>query len=194
MRMDIDALYSFLFSTISEKRSDAPFVIAFDGRSASGKTTIADKIARDLKIPIVHTDDFFRPRNQFGEIELSEFSGNFDLERFEKEVVTPLKDHLPIEYGVFDCKEGKITSKNSIKDYSCILVEGAYSLHPELGDYADLKVFFDIESDVQSERIKKRNGETALLKFNELWIPSEERYIKYYKIDKLCDIIVNGGK
>lgn len=185
---------AYLREIIEDANRKSPFVIAFDGRSSSGKTTLAKELCSCCDIKIVHTDDFFRPRNEFGELELTEFSGNFDLLRFKNEVITAIKSNSPVVYGVFDCKQGKIIEHINIYEYDVIIVEGAYSLHPDLGEYADLKVFFDVDKQLQRLRIKERNGSNGLDMFEKIWIPCEEKYINKYKIDNRCDIIVDGGK
>ncbi len=193
MRIDYNDVYTYLHDLIDNNLCK-PFVIALDGRSASGKTSLAQRLKREMNIPVIHTDDFYRPKNQFGELELSEYSGNFDVDRFKSEVVSSIENYRPIKYGVFDCKEGIINRFDTITDYGCVIVEGAYCLHPKLGDYADIKLFFDVEREVQLQRIKARNGESALEKFVGIWIPCEEQYINKFKINETCDIIVYGGQ
>lgn len=194
MNIAYNDVYAYLRGIIEDINRKSPFIIAFDGRSASGKTTLAKLLNSDYDIQVVHTDDFYRPRNRFGELDLNEFSGNFDLLRFKKEIVDSLKSKKTVEYGVFDCKEGSIKEKITIADYDVVIVEGAYCLHPELGDYTDLKVFFDVCEHQQRLRIKERNGKNAFDMFEKIWIPCEERYINKYKIDNICDIVVNGGQ
>lgn len=187
MKINSDSALSIIIERIKSHTSNTPLVIAVDGMSASGKTTFAEK----LGVTVIHTDDFYRPRNEKGELELSEHSGNFDIERFKKEVVSKIKTGKPFEYGVFDCKKGIITHNEAIPEYRCIAVEGAYSTHPELGDYADIKLFFEIGEAEQKRRIFNRNGKAAASAFSEIWIPAEQRYLAFYKIKENSDIIVS---
>ena len=96
---------------IQELQNEGSFIIAIDGRSASGKTTFAEK----LSLPVIHTDDFFRPKNKDGFLDISEFSGNFDIIRFKSEVVDSIKGRKSIDYGVFDCSLGRIVKNVIIK-------------------------------------------------------------------------------
>ncbi len=173
-----------LFSVIAEKINntfDSPFVVAIDGRSASGKTTFAKRFENLSGVAIIHTDDFYRPKNAFGELEISEFNGNFDLIRFKSEVIDNLKKK-EFSYGIFDCAEQRIVKTVSVCAPKCILIEGAYSHNPNLSEYADLKIFFDIDEETQKDRICDRNGIEAYEAFKTLWIQAEERYIDHYKI------------
>ena len=129
------------------------------------------------------------PKNANGELEISEFDGNFDFNRFKREVVDNLTQKS-FSYGVFDCSEQKIVKTVSVALPKCIIIEGTYSHNPNLNDYADLKVFFDIEEAIQKERIIKRSSESAYENFKKLWIQAEERYFNHYRIKQMSDYIV----
>lgn len=184
--------FDYFHKLIKEYHGDLPLIIAFDGRSASGKTSLAERLKEVLNIPVIHTDDFYRPKNEYGELEISEFDGNFDMIRFKREVVEHLKKKNNFKYGVFDCKLGRIEKYNEISAFECCIIEGAYSLNPKLNEYVDLKVFFDINEETQKQRILHRNGEKQLENFKNIWLPAEERYLEHYQIKKSCDIIVNS--
>lgn len=64
---------------------------------------------------------------------------------------------------------------------------GAYSLHPIFGDYADLKVFLDVDPPEQMRRIAARNGNKKAEMFRQRWIPVEERYFKEFQIREKAD-------
>ena len=68
------------------------------------------------------------------------------------------------------------------------IVEGAYSLHPYFGEYADIKVFFHVENEEQQRRIAGRDGEAALLTFQKRWIPMEEAYFTAFSIRENADM------
>lgn len=78
-------------------------VLAIDGRCASGKTTLANQLQKKLGGTIIHLDDFFlRPEQRTPE-RYAEPGGNVDYERFEKEVLIPLKEERDFIYYPFDC-------------------------------------------------------------------------------------------
>jgi uridine kinase len=82
--------------------------------------------------------------------------------------------------------EDKITSKPS----KLTVVEGAYSMHPDLSPYYDLSVYLDISPDLQRDRITKRNSQFFAMRFFNEWIPLEERYFKGMDIKDRCDIVL----
>ena len=172
------------------KSKEKPFVIAIDGRCASGKTTFAHMLASELSLSVIHTDSFFLPRSISGEAEQIGVDGNFDIERFYSEAVLGMMSQKPFYIGHFDCKTQKITEAMRFKPSPCFIVEGAYSLNPKLGNYADMKIFFDVDEKTQKDRILKRNGEKGLRAFEQVWIPAEERYFSNYRIKESCDFVV----
>jgi uridine kinase len=188
MKINKENLFSIINGLIENNKKDSPIIIAIDGRAASGKTTFTKRFEKD-GITVIHTDDFYRPKNANGKLEISEFDGNFDFNRFKSEVVDNLTQES-FSYGVFDCSEQKIVKTVSVALPKCIIIEGTYSHNPNLNDYADLKVFFDIEEDIQKERIIKRNSESAYENFKKLWIQAEERYFNHYGIKQMSDFIV----
>ena len=192
MNIKYENAFDYFSKLIKSQNGNLPLIIAFDGRSASGKTSLSERLKIELNIPVIHTDDFYRPKNQNGEFEISEFDGNFDIIRFKHEVVEQLKTKTTFKYGVFDCKLGIIDRYNEINVSNCCIIEGAYSLNPNLGEYADIKVFFDVDEETQKQRILLRNGEKQLENFKKIWLPAEERYLEHYQIKKSCDITVNS--
>ena len=182
---------SLVADVINNASFETPAVIAVDGSSASGKTTFAKEIEARFGIPVIHTDDFCRPRNEKGELEISEFDGNFDLERFKAEVICGIKSLNPFDIGIFNCKIGRIDRTIEVPCAKCYLIEGAYSHNPKLGEYSTVKIFFDISFEVQKERIIARDGDNKLETYLSIWIPAEERYIQHYGIVEKSDYHIN---
>ena len=66
-------------------------VVAIDGKCTSGKTTLASKLVQIYDCNVFHMDDFFlRPEQRTPE-RFAEVGGNVDYERFQEEVLLPLK-------------------------------------------------------------------------------------------------------
>ena len=122
---------------------------------------------------------------------LSQPGGNIHYERFIEEVIIPLKENKDFEYRVFDCSSGEFNEKRKFLHSTSVIIEGAYSLLPEIPDIYNLKIFLCTSPETQLERIKKRNGTAALGIFKEKWIPFENRYFETFGIAKKCDITIN---
>ncbi len=175
---------------ILNKKSNA--VIAIDGRCASGKTTLASELSELFDAQVIHMDDFFLPYDMRSVERLSQAGGNIHYERFIDEIAMKINTSEAFEYRIFSCREGGFIGTKSIDTDRPIIIEGAYSLHPEIPDIYDLKIFVNISSEPQLERIRKRNGIDALEAFITKWIPFENRYFEAFNIRDKCDIILNN--
>ena len=153
-----------------------PFVIAIDGRAASGKSTLAEQLSKLLGADVIHMDDFFLPQELRTVDRLTEDGGNIHYERFGREVLPYIKFPEAFSYRIFDCSRMDYNGERTIENHCFRIVEGSYSHHPKFGKYADLFVFSDVESEEQMRRILLRNGEEKARMFAQKWIPMEERY------------------
>lgn len=168
-------------------------VVAIEGRAAAGKSSLAAVLSQVLDGGLIHMDDFYLPMEIRSSARLSEPGGNVHYERFQMEILPKIRSAQAFEYRRFDCGSQNYTAPRLVKAGEWRIVEGAYSLHPALGDYADFKVFYDISPERQKERILARNGETTLKVFSERWIPMEERYFQACKCAQKLDLIIRAG-
>ena len=165
-------------------------VIAIDGRCASGKTTLAGRLARITGAGVIHMDDFFLPQQLRTARRMEEPGGNVHYERFEKEVLPGLKSAAAFEYRRFECSRMELGETVQVPEGKLRIVEGAYSCHPRFGNYMNLRLFGDITASEQRSRIKERNGEEALAVFRKKWIPMEERYFTAFQIREHADLVI----
>lgn len=160
-----------------------PLIIAIDGRSAAGKTTLAAALAHILDLSLVHMDDFYLPPELRTEDRFATAGGNIDYERFRQNVLQPLQAAKPFSYQALIPHEWTYSEARHISQTDMVIVEGAYALHEELRAFyrADLSFFIDVDPSIQLERILLRNGVEAAQLFVERWIPYEENYIASMK-------------
>lgn len=168
-------------------RSKQTFLIAVDGRCASGKTTLANSIMRETGAAVVHMDDFFLQPFQRTEKRLNTPGGNVDWERFKSEVLLPLSRGENARFCPFDCHSLSFKDAISVNGNKGVVVEGSYSCHPELWDLYDLHIFLDVDKKTQLQRIEARNGAEGLSLFKKKWIPLEEEYFSAFHIKGRCD-------
>ena len=178
-----------LFTAIDKALKKGRVILAVEGRSAGGKTTLAKELQEIYGCTVFHTDDFFLQLHQRTPERYAEIGGNLDRERFFDEVIVPLKENRAVNYRRFDCATMQLLPAVEILPQKLTVIEGAYSLHPYFGDYCDLSVFLNISKDLQKERILNRNPEMADRFFNE-WIPLEQKYFSEMQIKQRCTISV----
>ena len=170
--------------------SDRPAVVAIEGGSASGKSTLGSLFEALYDCTLLHMDDFFLQVHQRTPERFAEAGGNVDRERFLLEVLQPLSQNKPIEYRRFDCAAMRLLPAVTLRPKKLTVVEGAYSMHPELASYYDLTAFLDIAPEVQKKRIEKRNTPAFAKRFFEQWIPMEEQYFRTLQVKNRCDIVI----
>ena len=167
---------------------NSPFIVAIDGRCASGKTTLATELEKIISCNIVHMDHFFlRPEQRTPE-RLSKAGENVDYERFLSEVLIPLKKGEKVSYSPFDCKTMSFAEEIQLDDNIVNIVEGSYSCHNALYKYYDLRVFLNVSEKEQIERIIIRDGKEKAEIFKSKWIPLEENYFKTFNIADRCEV------
>ena len=167
-----------------------PFNVAIEGGSASGKSTLADLLAKLYDCNNIHMDDFFLQPYQRTEARLSEIGGNIDYERFGEEITPTIRINSNILYRKFDCSVMALGETVSLPAKKLTIVEGAYSTHPYFKDPYQLRVFLKIDPQLQKQRIQKRNTPDFQQRFFEIWIPMEERYFEATSIQNRCDLVL----
>lgn len=164
-------------------------IIAIDGNSAAGKSTLGEKLSVKLDASLFHMDDFFLPPPMKTPERLASPGGNIDSERFNNEIVTGILSEKDFYYGAFSCQNGNVTKKLNI--YKPLnIIEGVYSLHPLWRQIIDISVFMTIDSSTQKDRILRRNGPSKLNDYVTKWIPMENMYFEAFDLENKSDIII----
>lgn len=164
-----------------------PVSLAIEGRCASGKTTLADFLLRVYPgARVVHMDDFFLPPHMRTGQRLAQAGGNVHYERFLEEAGRGVRTGEAFSHRVFDCSQGGFSGERHLPAAALTLVEGSYSMRPELEPLYTVSVFLDISPQEQQRRIARRNGPEGLAIFNGRWIPLEERYFQEMDVARRC--------
>jgi uridine kinase len=163
--------------------------VAIEGSCTAGKTTLAGALAEVFDCNVFHMDDFFlRPEQRTPE-RYAQVGGNVDYERFQEEVLLPLKEGKAFSYRPFDCKSFTLSEPVQIAVKKLNIIEGSYSMHPYFGEAYDLKILLTVDPELQHRRVLQR---PAFLqeKFFTLWIPMEKRYLEHFRIADRADMIL----
>ena len=179
-----------LFAALDKLLQDKRAIVAIDGGSASGKTTLSKTIEKLYPCTVFHMDDFFLRPEQRTAQRYAEVGGNIDRERFLAEVLQPLSREEAVLYRSFDCHTMTLGEAARICPENLVVVEGAYSMHPEFEKFYDLSVFLEISAQLQQARILRRNGPELAQRFFGERIPQENTYFDKTGIRQRCSMTI----
>ena len=159
-----------------------PVVVALDGGSGSGKSTIAARLAKLTDIALVTLDDFYQtqvPESEWPHKTVAErLNRVFEWDRV-REAIEPLRKGEPAQWRAFDFMQGlgpdgTYSLKNEFTEVApapTILLEGAYSASPFLRDLIDLAVIVDVPTKVRHERTaaREQGAEGFLAAWHAVW-------------------------
>ncbi len=154
-------------------------ITAIDGAGGSGKTTLAAAVSGQLDgSVVVHGDDFYRPMPEQERERLDAEQGYhryFDWQRLRDQVLVPLRDQRAARYQVYDWATGELGAWREIAPGAVVIVEGVYSVRPELAPYFHFTVYVDTPREVCLERLRARgeNSEEWIRR----WRAAEDHYL-----------------
>ena len=158
-------------------------MIAIDGRCASGKTTLAEKLKSDFSCNVLHMDDFYLPLEKRENDWQSVPAKNIDFVKIT-ELLQCVQLNRDYQFSPYVCKSSSYGQIVSHRRSQLTIMEGSYSCHPILRNFYDFCVFLDISPKEQKERLILRNGEVGYQRFQNIWIPMEEAYFEQFAIRK----------
>lgn len=170
-------------------RESGTVTIAIDGNCGAGKTTAAKRLAEIFDCNVFHADDFFLPPEKRTADRMAEIGGNMERERLQSEILEKLKSGKAFSYRPFDCSAMAQGDEVMVEPKKINIIEGSYSMHPQLRDFYDISVFITVDKTEQFARISKRNGEQTLRRFVEEWIPKENAYFEQMNVINACDFV-----
>lgn len=165
-------------------------MISIDGYASSGKTTLVDLLNYLYGSHAFHTDDFFKKIEYDKNNPLSIHGSHIDFNKINETIIIPLERKESVCYRPFDFKTHQHLEYKEISYHPFNIIEGAYSMHPQIKANYDFKIFMKMGFLKQRYRILKRNGMKGLFSFTKKWIPKEKRYFSAYKIESKADIII----
>jgi uridine kinase len=181
-----------------------PHLILIAGFSCSGKTTLANSLARELGAAKISLDDYYRPYNELTLAERKLI--NFDApDSIEHELIT---DHLTrllagevVHKPCYDFAEfARRTETEPIFAADVIVVEGLFSLAWEdLVSLAGTRIYVDTPEAVclarrlERDLVERGRGEVeSLSRYREHVRPNQERYILPTKQN--ANLLISGDQ
>ena len=167
-------------------------LITLDGPCASGKTTLARKLAQVFHGEVIHTDDYVIPHAQKTPERLAVPGGNCDAERLVREVVAPFKQGNAVSYRRYDCMKDILLPEEQLPDTGVLILEGSYCNLPAIREYADVRLFLDAPWEIREARLLARESAASMRRFLERWIPLENAYFEAYHLPDEGNILISA--
>lgn len=203
---------STLSDVVTSLNLDHPTRVAIDGRSAAGKTTLADDLAaavraRGREVLRASIDDFHRPghkhRSQRGEwTPRSYYDEGYDYEAFCDLLLRPLgpagsRRCRPALFDAFH-DEWLPEAWHTIGDEAVAIIDGAFLLRPELASHWDYVIWLDIDMETMVERARRRDvawiksASEVEARYRRHWIPTHELYERLTAPHTLADAVIDN--
>ena len=180
-----------------------PIVVALDGGSGSGKSTIAEKLMRLTDVAIVPLDDFYQtviPESEWPHKTVEQrLNGAFDWSRVRSEALEPLRAGRPGRWRAFDFmgglgKAGTYNLKEEVTHAApapTVLIEGAYSASPPLRDLIDLAVLVEVQNTMRHLRTAARGDNAEFLAtWHKIWDDVETFYFEHVCPPDSFDLVI----
>jgi uridine kinase len=181
-----------------------PIVVALDGGSGAGKSTIAAMVQRQTGAAHVLLDDFYN--TSVPEADLLKLSVRdrlqavFDWERVRRCVLEPLRAGRAGQWYAFDFlaglrQNGAYGLRSEVTELApapIILLEGSYSASPELADLIDLAVLIDVPVQERYRRVAVRDEAAFSEQWHRIWDDVETYYFTHVRPAKSFDLIVSN--
>lgn len=170
--------------------SHSPILIAVEGFGGAGKTTFADKLAKELGDSCVIGIDDFIVKEKL--TEPSWDKGSFDRDRLEEQILKPLIAGRTARYQRLVWASNSLSGYVVVPEARYIIVEGISSYHPDIAHYYDFKIWVDTPIAIAKERGHAREGSNENAQFWDLWAANDLRYQEKYHPERKADFVFNN--
>jgi uridine kinase len=160
-------------------RAGSTRLVAVDGPSGAGKTTLADALATRLGAPVVHMDDLYPGWDGLRESRL----------RVADWVTGPLRDGRPPRYRRWDWARSEYGEWVQVEPSEVVVLEGCGSGALDTADALSLLVWVEAEEPVRRQRGLRRDPGYA--DFWERWGRQEREVFAQDRTRERADVVVD---
>lgn len=169
----------------SAQRHSSLVLVGIGGHGASGKSTLASCIARELAdtapchIQIVATDAFWN-------------GSQFELDRLRAEVVDVLLAGKMARYDAWDWTTRQLRPGRTVESTGIVIIEGVCALHQMFRDDLAVRIWIEAPYDVRLARGVARDGDASREQWVNVWMPNELAYVERDDPVSCAHLIVDG--
>ena len=183
-------------TAIDERPSDAPILIGIDGRSAAGKTTLADALAAHLdrgprQVLRSSIDDFHPAGHKYRSAErrytpATYFAEGFEYAKLRAMLLDPLRatGNRRCRLDLWDSFHDQPLPEHwiDVAPDAIVVVDGIFLLHPDLRSYWDYVLWLHVGWDTMIERAARRDvawlgsEDVVRERYRTFWVPTHSLY------------------
>ena len=185
-----------LLASASAPSSSSPVLVALDGRSGAGKTTLAQEVGARTGALVVDGDDFYRGGDgvtwdAMGPAEKVDLVIDWRRQRALLETLGRGEQATWQPYD-WDADDGRLAGVITAGPAAVVILDGAYSARPELADLLDLRVLLDLPRDARRERLLRREGARYRAEWEARWGEAEDLYFEHLMPPDAFDLVLDG--
>ena len=162
-----------------------PILIAIDGPAGSGKTSLANQLASNLKsATTIHMDDLYNGWEDALTATLTR--------HLEEWVLDPLTQHQSVKYQKFDWINSEYGPTVEVSDVELLILEGVGAAQARIRQQADLTIWIEVGAQVGLARVLNRDG-AQILPYMLKWQERESAHFIKDQTKENCQIFIDGS-
>jgi uridine kinase len=182
--------------TSLQRATRTPVLVALDGRSGAGKSTVAALVAAQLGALVIDGDDFYRGGSDaywdaLGPAEKMDLVIDWERQRSLLEQLRRGEAATWQPYD-WDADDGRLGAPVTAGPAGVVLLDGAYSARPELSDLYSQRVLLTVPRDVRRARLLRREGERYRAEWEARWAEAEDLYFDVLMPPAVFDLVLDG--
>jgi uridine kinase len=176
-----------------------PFLVALDGRSGTGKSTLALGVADLLDAGVIKGDDFYAGGSaEYWDAMTADEKVRHVIDwRRQRPVLESLRDGARATWHPYDWladNGGLSDTVLSCEPNAVVILDGAYSARPELADLFSLRVLLQAEEEVRRTRLLEREGEQYRADWEARWHVAELHYFGTVMPPEAFDLVLRSDR
>jgi uridine kinase len=178
----------------SAAKADRPYLIALDGRSGVGKSTLAARIADNVGAAIIDGDDFFAGGTALRSDSPALRAADCINWTHQRAVLDVLRQGRAASWRAFDwvAFDGRLQSSvTELSPRPVVILEGVYSARPELADLIDMKVLVTVSDALREARLLAREG--SIGPWERQWHEAEAHYFNEVMPSGRFEVILDAA-
>ena len=165
---------------VAHLQPSGSFLLAIDGFTCAGKSTITDTLANLLDATVVRVDDLSAP----GVLP-------WEWQRFLHEIWIPIRDGQDVIYRKHHWTQCEPGEQVVVRSGKPVILEGVQASLAQLREHLDFIVWVETALDIRIDRATERGAERFKC-WSTNWRPVEEAWERTERPRFAADLVVSG--